>query len=110
MHGLPPTIDLSFLLGRRLEQLALGEHQVQLLFDDGVAIDMEGEFSLDGARGTVADAHLLHVLIGRDVLRADRGGYGDLVLAFGTHVLEIHDSNESFESYCVRAAGRYIVV
>jgi hypothetical protein len=52
----------------------------------------------------------LHLLVGRDVLRANTKGRGDLALDFGTHVLEIHDSNESFESYCVRAKGIYIVV
>jgi hypothetical protein len=110
MYGLPPHTDLSFLRGRRLEQLALGEHQVQLRFDGGVTIDVEGDLSLDSATGGARDGHRLHVLLGASIVRAVRKGKGDLVLDFGEHRLEIHDSNDAFESYCITAEGRHIVV
>jgi hypothetical protein len=110
VNGLPDGVDLTFLTARRLEQLCLGEYQVQLVFDDDVSIDLEGEFSLNGARGGVAAAHLLHVLLGGSVTIAERSGAGDLMLKIGAHELIVHDSNGSYESYTLHKGTEVIVV
>ena len=57
------------------------------------------------------DAHRLHVLLGTVIARVEKKGRGDLVLDLGEHRLEIHDSNDAFESYSIATAdGRLIVV
>ena len=44
MYGLKKEIDLSFLTGRELIQLAIGVYQVQFGFDEDVRISVESEF------------------------------------------------------------------
>src|SRR5690606_11007282 len=74
MYGLPSHADLSFFCGRRLEQIALGDHQVQLRFDGDVTVDLEGDFTRDSATGGARDGHRLHVLLGTSVARVERKG------------------------------------
>lgn len=45
MYGLKSDIDLSFLNGRELIQVAIGLYQIQFGFDGDVRISVEGEFS-----------------------------------------------------------------
>src|SRR6202007_321412 len=44
MYGLKKEIDLSFLTGRELIQLAIGVYKVQFGFDEDVRISVESEF------------------------------------------------------------------
>jgi hypothetical protein len=44
MYGLKKTIDLGFLMGREVGQVAIGTYQVVLGFDEDVTIAVEGEF------------------------------------------------------------------
>src|SRR5207237_8419413 len=67
MYGLPSNTDLSFLVGRQLAQLCLGQYQAQLRFDGDVTISLEGEFSLDGQRRPISEAHVLYVLLGLEI-------------------------------------------
>jgi hypothetical protein len=53
MYRLKKEIDLSFLTGRELVQVAIGSFQVQFHFDEDVAVSVEAEFrySTDGRNG-----------------------------------------------------------
>ena len=42
--GIEKEIDLSFLTGRELIQVAIGSFQVQFHFDEDVAVSVEAEF------------------------------------------------------------------
>jgi hypothetical protein len=110
MYGLSPDIDLSFLAGRQLEQLCLGQYQVQLRFDGDVEISIEGEFTFDGTRREVGEGHVLHVLLGLKIDAVRHEGDGDVALSLGQHALTIHDSKEHYESYQLYAPGRNIIV
>ena len=110
MHGLPQDVGLGFLVGRQLKQVCLGEFQVQMRFDADVTIDVEGEFTLDGRLGAVADARILAGLIGRTVSGVTNEGKGDLRLEFGEFVLTLHDSNKEYESYSIQSDSGSIVV
>ena len=44
MYGLKKEIDLSFLTGRELIQVAIGSFQVQFRFDEDVAVPVGAEF------------------------------------------------------------------
>lgn len=46
MYGLKKEIDLSFLTGRELIQVAIGSFQVQFHFDEDVALSAEGDFAI----------------------------------------------------------------
>lgn len=45
MYGLKKEIDLSFLTGRELEQVAIGLYHFRFGFDEDVAISVEAEFA-----------------------------------------------------------------
>src|SRR5215467_377879 len=45
MYGLSKSIDLSFLNGREVIQVAIGVYQVQFGFDDDVRISVESQFN-----------------------------------------------------------------
>lgn len=44
MYGFKSDIDLSFLNGRKLIQIAIGLYHVSFRFDEEVAVSVEGEF------------------------------------------------------------------
>ena len=44
MYGLKKEIDLSFLTGRELTQVAIGLYQARFGFDEDVAVSVEAEF------------------------------------------------------------------
>jgi hypothetical protein len=109
MNGLPDDLDVSFLLGRRLEQVCFGVSQVKLHFDKGVWIDSEGEISVDLTSMT-AESGALRELLGHSVDSASREGEGDLVLILNGRRIVIHDSNVDYESYTIGRADLQIVV
>ena len=45
MYGLDRDIDLSFLKGREVEQIAIGVYQITFAFDEDVRISVEVRFS-----------------------------------------------------------------
>ena len=113
MYGLEKTIDLSFLAKRRLEQIRIGEYQIELCFDSGIAIAVQGAVTYEGERREDLPSvgkELVNIL-GGEVVKAERVGRGDLRIVFssGRSVI-IHDSNESYESYTIRGPDCLIVV
>jgi hypothetical protein len=109
MNGLPADLDLTFLVGRKLEQVCFSLHQVRLMFDRGVWIDIEGDWALNGTR-TAANPGVLGALLEQSIADAKREGEGDLVLMIGSHRLEIFDSHGNYESYTIGSEGSQIVV
>jgi hypothetical protein len=120
MHGLRQDIDLSFLYGRELVQLAIGLYQIILRFDEEVAISVEGEFRyFDGQDewawrpepgSSLCAAHVASSLgMTIDSVRGDANG--TLVLVFSnSHRLTLMDANKEYESYDITRAGQTIVV
>ena|SRR5437899_6516679 len=120
MHGLQKDIDLSFLNGRELIQVAVGLYQTIFRFDEDVGISVEGEFSyFDGqaewiwkpepcssliAARTVA-------LLGATIESFESNANGTLALTFSNgHRLTLVDSSKEYESYQITRPGETIVV
>lgn len=120
MYGLKNEIDLSFLTGRELIQVAIGSFQVQFHFDEDVAVSVEAEFRyFDGqdewswrqepsspqvAARTVA-------MVGANITTLERNENGTLALMFSNgHRLTIVDSFKEYESYDITRPGHTIVV
>jgi hypothetical protein len=54
MYGLRQNLDLSFLNGRRVEQVAIGSHQIIFGFDGDVRISAYSQFRyFDGREACV---------------------------------------------------------
>jgi len=120
MYGLRKEIDLSFLTGRELIQVAIGSFQVQFHFDEDVTVSVEAEFCyFDGqdewiwqqkpsspqiAARTVA-------MLGASITSLETNENGTLALTFSNgHRLTILDSFKEYESYDITRPGQTIIV
>ncbi len=120
MYGLKKEIDLSFLVGRELIQVAIGLYQVQFHSDEDVTVSVEAEFRyFDGqdewnwqqepssqqiAARTVA-------MLGASITNLDSNKNGTLALTFSNeHRLTILDPFKEYESYAITRPGQTIIV
>jgi len=118
MYRLKKDVDLSFLNGRELIQVAIGMYQVIFAFDEDVTISIEGMFTYsDGARETVwkpatPDAATSALaLLGTKVEQTEGEENGTLTLTFSNGGrLTIPDSSQEYESYQITRPGETIVV
>jgi hypothetical protein len=120
MYGLKKEIDLSFLTGRELIQLAIGVYQVQFGFDEDVRISVESEFRyFDGQAewiwrpepGSCSIAARAVALLGATIESFGSNIDGTLTLAFSNERrLTILDSSREYESYDITRPGETIIV
>jgi len=118
MYGIPENQDFSFLIGRRMLQLCIGLHQVQLNFDKGVSITIEGTFEHESPAGFVRhdvgvpeSAASLVSLLGRAVESPERESASSLLVRFaGGRVLRLLDSSDTHESFQMYGPGVEIIV
>ena len=120
MYGLRKDIDLSFLAGRLVEQIAIGVYQVQFGFDENVTISVQSEFVyFDGQQewiwkpepGTAHTAARAVSLLAATIQSFEGRENGDLILVFSNgHRLSISDSSKEYESYDITRPGQTIIV
>ena len=120
MYGLKKEIDLSFLTGRELIQVAIGSFQVQFHFDEDVAVSVEGEFRyFDGQQEWIwrQQPSLAHVaartvaMLGASITSFEGSENGTLSITFSNgHRLTILDSSKEYESYDITRPGQTIIV
>jgi len=120
MYGLKKDIDLSFLKGRELIQVAIGLYHMSFRFDEDVAISIEGQFSyFDGHKesiwnreaGATQIAGQTVALLGKTIEDFEGQEDGTLRLKFSNgHVVTILDNSKEYESYDITRPGETIVV
>jgi hypothetical protein len=120
MYGLKKEIDLSFLDGRELIQVAIGLYHTSFRFDEDVAISVEGEFRyFDGQAEWIWKSEQAAALIaaktvsllGATIQSFEGQGNGTLSLVFSNgQRLTILDSSKEYESYDITRPGVTIVV
>ena len=108
MKGLLSTIDLDFLIYRRVEiiQFALNPWMVQVHFDENVHIVIESTIAVTSEGSSIrienfhSSASRLCALIGLQVIDVNRMSDGGIFLQISDDkVIEIMNSNENFESF-----------
>jgi hypothetical protein len=120
LYGLRKGIDLTFLTGREVTQVAVGVFQVQFHFDEDVSISVESQFTyFDGQREwtweqglTFAQVAIRTVsLLSAKIQSFEAQENGTVSLAFSNgHRLTIFDSSKDYESYTISHHGGTIVV
>ncbi len=120
MYGLGRDIDLSFLNGRLVEQVAIGVYQIVFGFDEDVRISVEGQFDyFDGQRewvwkpepGGSQIAAKTVSLLGSTIMRFKSQTNGTLELFFSNGCkLTILDSSKEYQSYDITRPGQTVVV
>jgi hypothetical protein len=120
MYGLSKDIDLSFLSGREVIQVAIGVYQIQFGLDEDVIISVYSQFSyFDGQTesiwqpepGFAQIAARAVALLGATIQAFEGHEDGTLTLTFSNgHRLIVPDSSREYESYEITLPGRTIVV
>jgi hypothetical protein len=121
MYGLPNDVDLDFLIGRTVDQVAIGIHEVIFGFDEDIRITVYQEFRyFDGQTesiwrpeevGSSLMAGRTAALLGYPVENIDRHANGMLALTFANKSrLTIIDSSKEYESYDITRPGETIVI
>jgi hypothetical protein len=118
MYGLDTTIDLSFLKGNEIIQIAIGIYQVIFVFDNSIKLSVESEFTVRAHEGDSrwqsgrpsAAAPALR-LLGASVKSVEGQADGTLELVFSEGMsLKVFDNTKEYESYTITRAGQTIVV
>src|SRR5262245_45045501 len=120
MYGLKRGIDLSFLKGRELGQVAIGVYQIVFAFDEDVRISVQGQFSyFDGhdellwspGPGSSNIAARTVSLLGASIETFEAKEDGTIGLTFSNgQSLSILDSCKEYESYDITRPGETIIV
>lgn len=113
MRGLPPDVDLSFLVGHQLSEVTVDQYRATLIFDDRVRITAHSACRIGGVEyrpGIPAGSQLVG-LVGAWVraARSVDGRHLSLDFDSGTNVVVLED-DEPFESYAIFHAGGCIAV
>lgn len=120
MYGLSKDIDLGFLRGREVIQVAIGVYQIIFAFDEDVTISVEAEFSYFDGRsesvwklgpGSAETAARTVALLCTKIESFEGHEDGTLALSFSNgHRLTILDSSKEYESYHITRPTETIVV
>jgi Family of unknown function (DUF6188) len=120
MYGLRKNVDLSFLNGRQVEQIAIGTYQIIFGFDEDVKISAYIEFRyFDGEEewiwkpepSAAQIAGRSVSLLGSKIRTFEGQENGTLTLVFSNgRRLTILDSSKEYESYDITCPGQTIVV
>jgi hypothetical protein len=120
MYGLNKGIDLGFLAGRQVEQVAIGTYQIIFGFDDDVRISTYSQFNYFDRQeewiwkpepGAEQIAARTLSLLGATIQNFEGHEDGTLILTFSNgHRLTIPDSSKEYESYDITRPGQTIVV
>ena len=119
MHGVPADLPLAAFVGFTLDQICLGQFQVQFHFggEPGITarISVEGGWELRDSSGTEIDHdqehfdrrdYRLHVLLGRTVSSFTIDAPRSFELAFDSgHRLTVYDDNQHYETFSVHPPG-----
>ena len=111
MYGLPKDLDLSFFLGKRLDQVSFAQSTIFFFFDDKITITLESSVQHQtrqdterlrlGVMQSVPVTHsTLMQLVGHSVVSASADDEGTLSLTFDDgQVLGCIEDRSPYESY-----------
>jgi len=119
MHGVPVDLPLAGFVGCTLDQICIGQFQLQFHFSGergtgGGRISVEGGWDLQDSAAAEIDCdqehyerqhYKLHVLLGRTVSSFTIDAPRSFQLLFDSgHRLTVYDDNERYETFSVEPA------
>ena len=116
MYGVPSDLPLGRLVGRNLDQIALGRFQIQFHFAGASSIFVHSSWELRGPTGELIDSSCehaerdcfrVHQVIGVPVLRFSIDAPRSFTLFFESgHALTIFDDLDRYESFSMHLDGQ----
>ena len=114
MHGLSASVNLSFLEGLVVEEVAVGPYDVQLRMEGReVVVSIVGSATAADERHRAGPAlgRALVDLAGRTVERVQNPGTGELTIRFsGGFTTTLHEDEGPYESYTISGGPEGIIV
>ena len=120
MHGVPVDLPISRFVSCTLDQVCIGEHQLQFHFSGegglgGGSISVEGGWGMRDSGDTVVDSSLehseradyrIHVIISRTASRFTIDAPHSFTLFFDSgHRFTIYDDSDRYETFSVIPRG-----
>jgi hypothetical protein len=119
MNRLLSGNSIDFLAGKRLEQLAVGLHELQFNFEKEVSIVIQSKVIVHRQNHPTVEINAdvpeqtrgLTFLLGRSITEFEAGDQKDLTLSFddGSDII-IVGSNGLYEAYVIWNKGDYIAI
>ena len=116
MYGIPKTTDFSFLLGKMVEQVCLGQNQTQIHLDDAnISIECRHVlFVAEGSREIVWDefpSEGISKLLGQTLSGVTIRDSGALEFTFSQgDRLSLFGDSKQYESFQINCGDREIIV
>jgi len=118
MHGLPPNVNLDFLLEKTVIQIGIGLHDLGIYFHDGVSIMVTSRIRYTDADGITDEwddfrkaVQSLMVFLGQTVTKISGYKDGTLQMIFdASDTLTIYDDSKEYESYVIYHGKEVIAV
>jgi hypothetical protein len=122
MHGFPNGLDLSFFVGKRLDQVSFAEYTIFVRFEGGVSVELASSFQHQTKRdveqqrvGIVQSVPVTHSslmqAVGRSVASASGDDEGALTLVFDDgQVVRFVEERIPYESYTFKDGDREYIV
>jgi hypothetical protein len=115
MHGVSSDLPLDRFVGRHLNQIALGQFQLQFHFAGAGSIHAESRWELRSPSGDIVDAacdhsqrecYRIHQVVDMAVLRFSIEPPTSFTLFFESgHALTIFDDSDQYESFSMHLDG-----
>lgn len=117
MYGVPENLDLSHLVGDRLDSVTIQEHQIIIDFDSGVSFVIEGRMDVTENGSPVAQWEQkngwssvdFQKVVGSTVEAFAIPSRDQLNIHFGgNRVLRIYDNSPQYESFHIYPQGIHV--
>jgi hypothetical protein len=118
MYGVPEDLPLKRFIGVELNQIALGQFQIQFHFAGVGSISVESKWELRDQEGKLIDQEIdhasrecycIHRIIDQEVVSYDINPPSSFTLHFKNGFsLIVYDDSEQYESVSIRPDGIYI--
>lgn len=115
MYGVPEDLPLQRFVGEDLNQICLGQYQIQFHFSGTGSISVEGQWELRDASGELLDrdqehperdCYRIHKIIDLPVTRFTIDAPRSFTLFFdGGYALTVFDDTPQYESFSVHLDG-----
>ena len=118
MYGVPANLPLKRFINVELNQIALGQFQIQFHFAGAGSISVESKWELRNIEGEIVDQEIdhtsrqdyrVHYIIDQKVVSYDINPPSSFTLHFKNGFsLTIYDDSEQYESFSIHPDNMYI--
>jgi hypothetical protein len=118
MYGVPKNLDLSIFKDASLEQVAIGEFEIQFRFHPEGYVSVEGDWKLFDSAGRVLDhgmenknrtEYRLHRLLGQRVIGFGLDPPTSFSLRFANDLtLQVFDNSDKYESFSIQPGDIFV--